>query len=79
MEEMELVESYRNRVEIKYSVKSAKDNVREKVFNLKSKLSSKQLSDFCKIEVALKEYEEVLIKDIFEFVLEFLQKKNTNF
>lgn len=78
MNKNELFEAYLNREDYLYSVESAKNDVLMKIIYFKMLLNSKQTKAFSEVEVALKECEEVVLKDMFEFVLNFLQQKNTN-
>lgn len=78
MDVQELFENYRNREVLMYSVESAKTQILMSVFNLKNCMNLKQLNAFNKLELAIKEWEEVVLADMFDFVVKFCNKKNTS-
>jgi len=76
--ERELYAMYINKKEKNYSVEGARSQMMIQAFHLKMIMNSKQLKMFDEIEVSLREYEEVVLKDMFDFVVKIIQEKNTS-
>lgn len=78
MDIKEIYIAYKYKGDFKYEVETAKSKVLITRGELISKLNVKQLACFDEYERNLNKAEEIINLDIIEFVINYLQQKNTS-